>query len=209
MEHIVLLGDSIFDNRAYVSGPDVVAQLRAAIPAGWHATLLAVDGHLAGHIPDQLEKLPGDATFLVVSAGGNNALQLISRLGQGVELYAEVLIDLAYEQAAFEKEYEAAIRTALGKGRPVGVCTVYYPNFPEPELQESAKAVLAVFNDVILRTAFRHHLPVIDLRAVCDEAADFANPIEPSEHGGEKIVRAILELVRRRRANETAFILGW
>ncbi len=65
MEHITLLGDSIFDNRAYVSGPDVVGQLRSAMPAGWHATLLAVDGHLAGHIPEQLEKLPSDATFLV------------------------------------------------------------------------------------------------------------------------------------------------
>jgi hypothetical protein len=43
--HIVLLGDSIFDNGAYVSGgPDVVAQLRSRLPQGWEATLLAVDG---------------------------------------------------------------------------------------------------------------------------------------------------------------------
>ncbi|MGZ8470667.1 MAG: SGNH/GDSL hydrolase family protein, partial [Gemmatirosa sp.] len=33
MRHLVLLGDSIFDNAAYVrGGPDVVAQVRARLP---------------------------------------------------------------------------------------------------------------------------------------------------------------------------------
>ena len=46
MSQVVLLGDSIFDNAAYVSGgPDVVAQLGELLPAGWrdalgHADLL-------------------------------------------------------------------------------------------------------------------------------------------------------------------------
>jgi hypothetical protein len=36
MGHLVLLGDSVFDNAAYVGGgPDVVAQLRARLPTGW------------------------------------------------------------------------------------------------------------------------------------------------------------------------------
>ena len=40
MPHVVLLGDSIFDNAAYTNGgPDVVTQLRELLPAGWHATL--------------------------------------------------------------------------------------------------------------------------------------------------------------------------
>jgi hypothetical protein len=47
------------------------------------------------------------------------------------------------------------------------------------------------FNDVILRTAFQWHLPVIDLRLICTEASDYANPIEPSGSGGAKIARAI------------------
>jgi AraC-like DNA-binding protein len=42
MIHIVLLGDSIFDNAAYVAGgPDVVRQLRDTLPSGWRATLNA------------------------------------------------------------------------------------------------------------------------------------------------------------------------
>jgi hypothetical protein len=34
-----------------------------------------------------------------------------------------------------------------------------------------------------------------DLRLICTEEADYANPIEPSERGGEKISRVIVEFV--------------
>jgi hypothetical protein len=39
--------------------------------------------------------------------------------------------------------------------------------------------------------AFEHALTVIDLRLVCTDPADYANPIEPASHGGAKIARAI------------------
>jgi hypothetical protein len=48
-----------------------------------------------------------------------------------------------------------------------------------------------MFNDVILRMAFEHHLSVIDLRLVCNEPSDYANPIEPSGSGGRKIAHSI------------------
>jgi hypothetical protein len=49
--HIVLLGDSIFDNSAYVGGgPDVIAQLRQELP-GWRCTLLALDGDVISGVP--------------------------------------------------------------------------------------------------------------------------------------------------------------
>lgn len=49
-----------------------------------------------------------------------------------------------------------------------------------------------LFNDVILRVAFEHRAAVIDLRLVCTEFEDYANPIEPSGHGGLKIAKRIL-----------------
>jgi hypothetical protein len=39
-------------------------------------------------------------------------------------------------------------------------------------------------------------VPVLDLRTLLDEDADFANPIEPSAQGSEKLASAILEVVR-------------
>jgi len=52
-----------------------------------------------------------------------------------------------------------------------------------------------VFNDCIIRAAFVHGLPLLDLRFVCTEAEDYANPIEPSAQGGEKIAAAIVRLL--------------
>ena len=52
-----------------------------------------------------------------------------------------------------------------------------------------------VFNDVILRVAVEYGLAVIDLRFVCTEPSDYANPIEPSSIGGAKIARAIVDLL--------------
>src|SRR5947207_13405696 len=49
--HVVLLGDSIFDNKRYVDkGPAVIDQLREALPEGWKATLLAIDGSIAADV---------------------------------------------------------------------------------------------------------------------------------------------------------------
>ncbi len=45
MNHVVLLGDSIFDNaRDVPGGPSVIEHLRRILPAGWQATLLAQAG---------------------------------------------------------------------------------------------------------------------------------------------------------------------
>src|SRR5688572_12632539 len=76
MKQVVLLGDSIFDNEAYVGvGPDVIVQVGEALPSGWSATLAAVDGAITADVKTQLKTMPADATHLIVSAVGNDALQ--------------------------------------------------------------------------------------------------------------------------------------
>src|SRR5262245_6599015 len=75
MSHVVMLGDSIFDNAVYVPDrPAVIEQVRRGLPNGWKATLVAVDGHMVEDIPTQLKRIPTDATHLVLSVGGNDAL---------------------------------------------------------------------------------------------------------------------------------------
>jgi hypothetical protein len=56
---------------------------------------------------------------------------------------------------------------------------------------------LTIINDVIIREAVRLGLPLLDLRIICDEDADFANPIEPSSHGGWKMAGAIASLLAK------------
>ncbi len=196
MSHVVLLGDSIFDNAAYVAGaPDVVRQVRQRLPSGSNATLAAVDGSTTRDVREQLRRLPGDATHLVVSVGGNDALGSSDFLAAPSRSTAETLLGLADIGDEFERAYLDMLAETLAHRLPTAICTVYYPRFPEAALQRMAVAGLTVFNDCIIRAAFAHGLPLLDLRLICTEAGDYANPIEPSSQGGEKIARAIAELV--------------
>src|SRR6266545_1238738 len=62
MKHIVLLGDSVFDNKAYVNGGlGVISQVRRQIPDGWRASLRAVDGSVIENARKQALDLPDDA----------------------------------------------------------------------------------------------------------------------------------------------------
>jgi hypothetical protein len=197
VSHVVLLGDSIFDNAAYVTAgaPDVVRQVRQRLPHGSEATLAAVDGSRMMDVRDQLRRLPDDATHLVVSAGGNDALHSSDFLAVPARSTAEALLGLADISEEFEHGYLAMLAEMLAQGLPTAICTVYYPRFPEAALQRMAVTALTVFNDCIIRAAFAHGLPLLDLRSICAEAGDYANPIEPSAQGGEKIARAIVEAV--------------
>jgi hypothetical protein len=196
MKHVILLGDSIFDNRAYVGGgPAVIDQVRSKLRPGWQASLLAVDGSLTEDVLMQLERLPADASHLIVSAGGNNALDNVNILSESARSAAEVLNRLAGVGEKFQETYRTMLSAVLSRKLPTAVCTVYYPNFPDPTLQCLAKAALTIFNDVITTEAFRAGVPLIDLRLVCSEPADYANEIEPSSAGGEKITSAIMRIV--------------
>src|SRR5258705_13095653 len=106
MTHIALLGDSIFDNAAYVAGgPDVVRQVRELLPSGWRATLNAVDGAVIDDLPQQLQRLPADASHLVVSVGGNDALGEAALLDQKVGSVAEALELITQVRERFRSAY--------------------------------------------------------------------------------------------------------
>ena len=189
--HIVLLGDSIFDNASYVpSGGDVVTQLRARLAGGERATLLAVDGAVTANVFAQVGRLPADATHLVLSSGGNDALGHLHLLQRRARDGAEALAWFAAAVTAFAAEYRALLEALVNTRLPLTVCTIYEGDL-ERTLRAPARAALGIFNDAIQRLARDHGLPVIELRDVCTEPSDYANPIEPSVRGGGKIASAI------------------
>jgi hypothetical protein len=195
MPHLVLLGDSIFDNAAYVpGGPDVVKQVRALLPSGWSASLLAVDGAVTRSVASQLARLPADATHLVLSVGGNDALGASHILGASARTVGEAVLMLAEIQDRFEQEYGRMLDEVLARGLPTALCTIY-DTPPSAPNHKVIKAALSLFNDRITRAAFSRGLPLIDLRLLCAEEGDYANPIEPSVQGGAKMAAAIAALV--------------
>lgn len=191
MPHVVLLGDSIFDNASYVPGElDVVKQLQARLPTDWEATLLAVDGHVVGNVSGQLKGLPANATHLAVSVGGNDALGYSGVLYESVRSVSEAVSHLATIRDSFRSKYRRMLVEVLSHKLPTIVCTIYDAI---PGLAREAAAALTLFNDVIISEATRSGVSVLELRLICSDAADYSpqSPIEPSSRGGDKIAAAL------------------
>lgn len=205
MSYLVLLGDSIFDNAAYTKGgPDVVTQVRALLSKEWQASLLAIDGSTTDDVPAQLGRLPKDATHIVLSVGGNNALMQLDVLDKSVSSVAEALGALAEIVADFEVRYRIAVAACVATRTSLAVCTIYNCCFDDLSFQRIASTTLMLFNDTIIRVAAECGVPVIELRSICTQQEDYANPIEPSSVGGEKIARVIAGLVTGAYSGSTA-----
>ncbi len=114
MKHVILLGDSIFDNAVYTAGgPAVIDQVNQALGSSGRATLLAVDGSKTQDVPVQMRKFPLDATHLILSVGGNDALAQLDVLRAPVGSIIEALDALASMTADFRVNYANLINTAL------------------------------------------------------------------------------------------------
>jgi hypothetical protein len=204
MAHIVLLGDSIFDNSRYTGGgPDVISQVRQILPVGWRASLLALDGSTTENVAFQLQHVPPDASHLVLSVGGNDALMNSDILHMPADSTSQAIAALANLSSGFEERYRHAVEACRQLHLPLTLCTIYNGCFPDSDFQRLVSTALMVFNDVILRVGIEFGLAMIDLRFVCSSAADYANPIEPSSAGGAKIARAIVDLVSTGHADKT------
>lgn len=208
MSHVALLGDSIFDNAAYTRGePDVASHLRTVLPREWEITLCAVDGATTSGLRAQVPRVPPGASHVVVAIGGNDVLQHADLLDLRASSSAVVLGAIADRVDAFEAAYRAALGPVLVLGRTAVVCTIYNGNLELPRAR-AARVALTPFNDAILRFAFEHGLTAIDLRLVCSDPADYANPIEPSGRGGLKIARAIARAIGARNGMPAAAVYG-
>jgi hypothetical protein len=196
MAHIILLGDSIFDNAAYVpDGLPVIEQVRQCLSnSGDRASLLAVDGDCIHDVPRQLKQLPVDATHLFISVGGNDALRYAGFLRNTSASLSVALQQLASMKTEFSQRYQGMLETVLVLNQPTVICTIYdqCPTL-DPGLRLLAFTALSMFNDCITRQAIQLGLPLIDLRIICSEASDYSSisPIEPSTTGGQKIARCI------------------
>jgi lysophospholipase L1-like esterase len=202
--HIVLVGDSILDNGAHgPHHPDVASLLAEALGEGARVTLLAREGDVTSGIHYQLERVPAEATHLVLSVGGNDVLGFMELLRRPVGHVWEALEVLAATVDEFRTRYHEALASALEHGRPTLVCTIYNGSFP-PEEQPVITTALRLFNDVILQAARGAGLPVAELRHLCREPEDFLNPIEPSVSGRRKIAGVVHQWVAPAPVEATA-----
>ena len=203
--HVALLGDSIFDNGSYTGGqPDVASNLRPLLPAGTSVSLLAKDGATTATFAPQRAAITPAMTHLVLSLGGNDALGSLGLLSVKVDNVGQGLHMLGQKVGQFEAAYRLIVDELRALRRTLLLCTIYDGSFDDMDFALIAQTALASFNDAIIRVAFEHDLPLLDLRRVCTEPKDYTLEIEPSGHGGRKIAAAIFDRLATLRSTSFA-----
>jgi len=185
-KHIVLAGDSIFDNDIYVMGEaGVIEQLRRSIPKDWSAFKIAVDGDCIRDVVKQLDNLPTHATDLVLSIGGNDAREYRYLIDK-IKSPGDIQNILSGPKAEFSAQYSVLLDRLLELPVRLTVCTIYTAiPFEEPVWRMFAPMAIKVFNDAILEHAKVRSIPVLLLEEICTLETDFSStsPIEPSSIG--------------------------
>lgn len=207
MKKIALMGDSIFDNRMYVKrGYSVIEQFNQMPDTDWKAELLAVDGNVTKNVVTQCQKISAETTHLIISVGGNDALSCLNIFEKPASSVNEVMELLTVIKDQFQSDYKEMIDALIKTNKKLAVCTVYDTI---PGIEKRVLTALALFNEVILKEAFRHKIPVIDLRLIFNNNEDYSSlsPIEPSEIGGEKLVAVILQCLEQHDFSDSKSLI--
>ena len=209
--HLLMLGDSVFDNGVYVPGePDVSAQVKSHLERSFKSSKLtfhARDGAVMSDVKNQqIKNIPEDITHIALSIGGNDLLGLIQYLDQNRgDSFHQNLQFLSQLKQKFSEEYTEVIQTIDTLGIPFSVCTIYYAGpIEESEAKRvdvkgdvglsGTNVVVDAFDSAIIDVANKAQncKEIIDLRWLFDDPGCYANPIEPSCIGGERIAKRLI-----------------
>jgi len=85
---------------------------------------------------------------------------------------------------------------------------MYEPPLVGKNTANRARVLLTMLNDGVFRAAYRRGLDVLELRAICTDAADFTQQISPSATGAAKIARAIAAIAAGTDGKRITVIAG-
>jgi lysophospholipase L1-like esterase len=206
---LVLLGDSILDNAPYTAlAPDTTQHLRRQLGGDWTVERLARDGAVMSDVRFQLAQVGEPADCIVLSIGGNDALEHVDLLERRASSAAQLFGALADIADRFATAYRQVATAVATRSTRVVLCTIYEPPLLDSVTARLARVPLGVLNDRIVQVASRLGLEVLDLRSVCTETSDFVQQIEPSARGALKIATAIAAVVRATGELSTARVIA-
>ena len=199
--HVSLLGDSIIDNKVYVGEGElsVTEHLQHNSPS--YFTMIAVDGDTTEDVLDnQLDNLKEPVSHIVLSIGGNDLLQnlhLLQDETSGMKFALEKCSELISE---IQENYIKILEHLSQYDAKVLLCTVYEGDLESDlllaEYDKAGQVMLKMHNDTVYYLASKFEVDVLELRNIFTNKEDYANPIEPSHIGGEKLAKAIIQWMK-------------
>lgn len=201
--NVSLLGDSIIDNKIYVGEDELSVTEHLQYNSTSNFTMIAVDGDTTEDVLDsQLAMLKDPVSHIVLSVGGNDLLQNLHILQDetsGMKFALEKSFDLISE---IQGKYIKILERLVQYNSKILLCTVYEGDLKSDLLlaqyDKAGQAMLKMHNDTVYYLANKFEVDVLELRNIFTNKEDYANPIEPSHIGGEKLAKAILQWMKRR-----------
>jgi hypothetical protein len=183
---IVLLGDSILKNNSYVSngkGVDNILEERNATVYS-----LAQNNAKIVDVYGEINKIPLDinnkSTLIFLSSGGNDILSFyVDQHGDTTDTGFLKTMLAAY------KTLVKSIKTRMNECQIV-LLDIYYPSSNQ---FTQYKPILEEWNALLENYARENSLGLLQISKSVTAPKDFTLSIEPSEQGGEKIARKILD----------------
>jgi hypothetical protein len=179
--NIILMGDSVLNNSAYVpAGKSVINYLKQKTN---NVFTFAKDGASIQDCYDQLDKIPPDFnntnTYLFISVGGNDILNIRGILSSGD-------IDGLFRKYL---DFINALKAKLGSVN-INICNLYMPADPR---YQNYKSSIDQWNQLIQKSSNRvgAMYNVVDIFSLLKDPNDFIYGIEPSAEASVKIANII------------------
>jgi hypothetical protein len=209
---IILLGDSIIDNGAYVhpGEPDVTKQLQALLPE--HAVIKrAFDGAVCADVLSSQVANLERTDRIILSVGGNDALQHIDLLEAATATTAKDLLARLGTIRKFFRPYASLFDRLATTSAPVMVLTVYNPCFDghgmDATYQQAAESAVSIFNDMIQQEAHHRSFNVLELRRLFTDHADYATRLSRRQLGARSSRRRWMPGSRRAVLREIVEVI--
>lgn len=204
MNRVVLFGDSIIDNKTYVSHGEFSVLEHLENISNYEYIQVAYDGHTTFDVQNKQLHLSTieKPSHIVLSVGGNDLLQNLSYLSNGPMSNVNEAIT-GIQQHIFEpleQRFETIIEELSSQRANLLICTVYEGDLGRTDefkdVLDSSKIMVSSLNDIVYKTAKKYKADVLELREIFISSDDYANPIEPSHIGGEKLAKSIVEWIK-------------
>jgi len=199
--YVSLLGDSIIDNKVYVGDDELSVTEHLQHNSSSNFTMIAVDGDTTEDVlENQLDNLKEPVSHIVLSIGGNDLLQnlhLLQDETSGMKFALEKSSELIGE---IQENYTKILEHLSNYDTKVLLCTVYEGDLKSDvmlaQFDKAGQAMLKMHNDTVYYLASKFEVDVLELRNIFTNKEDYANPIEPSHIGGEKLAKAIIQWMK-------------
>jgi len=192
-KHVVLLGDSVFKNNAFVNPSYAIEELlRKKTNDKVHC--LAKDGALIKDVYNQIDYIPYECnnkeSIIFLSIGGNNLLKNNIRLHKS---------DTANDIFKTYKELVKKLKTSFSKCKLVLLNLYIPPNINKIKKNDYFVENIKIWNNKVYNyvTSNNNTFNLLKIDTLLYKPDDFVSNYEPSIKGGYKIVNAVLRFINK------------